>query len=128
VNDAINYVQDDRVRRAYIAAFAEAASLYSSMIAVSLTFSDGTVTAAYTVTIPIVDGSPTMSEQDVQAQIEAITPASFNDLLSAKVNEMVGADVYQQQVLEIPADVVASVARALGLPLVTLLCMAGQGA
>jgi len=128
VNDAINYVQDDNVRRAYVAAFAEAAGLYASMIAVSLTFSNGTVTAAYTVTIPIVDGSPTMSEQQVQSQIEAVTPASFEQVLQAKVDELVGADVYQQRVLEPPDDVVASVARALGLPLVTLLCMAGQGA
>eukprot|EP00437_Effrenium_voratum_P019718 CAMPEP_0181455210 /NCGR_PEP_ID=MMETSP1110-20121109/30641_1 /TAXON_ID=174948 /ORGANISM="Symbiodinium sp., Strain CCMP421" /LENGTH=212 /DNA_ID=CAMNT_0023579589 /DNA_START=502 /DNA_END=1141 /DNA_ORIENTATION=+ len=128
-----DYLVDSRVEQAYKDVMVDITELDPSMIDVDLAADQGdNITVTYAITMPYEDNGdglvPTVPLDSVEAKLAAVSAASFNEMLDAKITAATGEGTYGQEIIKLeekdPTNVVSGVTSAFSLARILVLYVA----
>mmetsp|Transcript_15666 Transcript_15666/g.29545 ORF Transcript_15666/g.29545 Transcript_15666/m.29545 type:complete len:331 (-) Transcript_15666:332-1324(-) len=105
VESYLEYATDSRVNSAYKEVMMDITGLSRDWIALQMIREgDGNITVTYILSLPYVEGedgtlTPVVTLGSVNAKLASVTAASFNVMLSQKIDQATGSGTYDQKVI-----------------------------
>jgi len=128
---AATYVKDARVYAAWRSVMIDLTELESKQVDIEMTPGVlGNLTVTYVLTIPYNSEDGNLALDTVTAKLKEVTAESFNEKLDTKMDEVVGAGIYAQEVVSMKETdtnaVNDAVSRHLSILLTLGLCLLGR--